>query len=522
MTAPARPVGPSLLEACKKRFFLTKSVADVDKDLTGKQHLKRVLGPLDVTTIGIGAIIGAGIFVLSGVAARDYAGPAIIVSFIITAIACTIVAMCYAELSSMIPEAGSAYAYSYSTMGELVAWLIGWDLILEYSVGGIAVAVGWSGYINGLVESTTGSPLPVAISAAPGTVPGAIINLPAMLIVLALTAVLCFGVKESVTFNKIIVIVKVAIVVIFIVVGMAFIHPENYKPFMPFGFAGVMTGAAIVFFAYIGFDAVATVAEEAKDPQRTMPIGIIGSLVVCTILYILVAAVLTGMVPINLIDVNEPLAGAFAHYGMRWAVALVAVGAIAGITSVLLVSLLAQPRVFFALARDGLLPKKFAQVHPKYNTPWFSTVIMGGIIAIFAGITPITTAAELTNIGTLLAFVLVCIGVVILRKKQPNRKRVFKAPLSGWPWPVLPIAGIAFCLALMASLPALTWVRFVGWMGAGLLIYSFYGYKNSVVGKRMMAAENGKPAETKVEVVPEAKVEVVEEKKDNGKEKAPT
>ena len=480
---------PSLLEEAKQRFFITKSTDDVDKDLTGKQHLKRVLGPLDVTTIGIGAIIGAGIFVLSGVAARDYAGPAIIISFIITAIACTIVAMCYAELASMIPEAGSAYSYSYATMGELVAWLIGWDLILEYSVGAIAVAVGWSGYINGLIKSMTGASLPVALSAAPGSAPGAIINLPAMFIVLLLTAILCFGVKESITINKIIVIIKLVIVVLFIVIGATYIHPENYTPFMPFGAAGVMTGAAIVFFAYIGFDAVATVAEEAKDPQRTMPIGIIASLVVCTILYILVAAVLTGMVPINQIDVNEPLAGAFAHYGQRWAVALVAVGAIAGITSVLLVSLLAQPRVFFALARDGLLPKMFAQVHPKYNTPWFSTLVMGIIISIFAGLTPITTAAELTNIGTLFAFVLVCIGVVILRKRQPNRKRAFKAPLSGWPWPVLPIAGIAFCLALMASLPALTWVRFVGWMGVGLLIYSFYGYNHSVVAKRVADAQ---------------------------------
>jgi basic amino acid/polyamine antiporter, APA family len=490
---------PSFLQQCKQRFFLTKEVADVEKDLTGKQHLKRVLGPLDVTMIGIGAIIGAGIFVLSGVAARDYAGPAIIVSFIITAIACAIVAMCYAELASMIPEAGSAYSYSYSTMGELVAWLIGWDLILEYSVGAIAVAVGWSGYINGLIKSTTGSALPVAFSAAPGSAPGAIINLPAMFIVLILTAILCIGVKESVTINKVIVIIKIVIVILFIIIGATYIDPKNYVPFAPFGMPGIMTGAAIVFFAYIGFDAVATVAEEAKDPQRTMPIGIITSLIVCTILYILVAAVLTGMVPINQIDVNQPLAGAFEHYGQRWAVALVAVGAIAGITSVLLVSLLAQPRVFFALARDGLLPKKFAQVHPKYNTPWFSTVIMGVIIAIFAGLTPITTAAELTNIGTLFAFVLVCIGVVILRKKQPNRKRSFKAPLSGWPWPVLPIIGIAFCLALMASLPALTWVRFVGWMGAGLLIYSFYGYNHSVVAKR--AAE----ARSKAEVVTEIK-----------------
>ena len=513
-TVPAGPKPPSLFEACKKRFFITKRTVDVDADLAGKQHLKRVLGPLDVTLLGIGAIVGAGIFVLSGVAARDYAGPAIIVSFIITAIACAIVAMCYAELASMIPEAGSAYSYSYSTMGELVAWLIGWDLILEYSVGAIAVSVGWSGYICGLIKSTTGYVMPVAFTAAPGSAPGAIINLPAMIIVLLLTALLCLGVKESVGINKVMVIIKLVVVVVFILVGMTLIDPKNYQPFAPFGVPGIMTGAAIVFFAYIGFDAVATVAEEAKDPQRTMPIGIIGSLVVCTILYILVAAVLTGMVPIQDINVNEPLAAAFADQGIRWASALVAVGALAGITSVLLVSLLAQPRVFFALARDGLLPNKFAAVHPRFKTPWFSTLLMGIIIAVFAGLTPITTAAELTNIGTLFAFVLVCIGVVILRKRQPDRKRVFKAPLSGWPWPVLPIVGIAFCLALMASLPALTWIRFVGWMGAGLLIYSFYGYNKSVIAKRMADEEKAKGAVTEAQIVPETK--------GNGKEKSPT
>lgn len=512
MTAPPTPQG-GLLEACKKRFFVTKETADVEADLAGKQHLKRVLGPLDVTTLGIGAIVGAGIFVLSGVAARDYAGPAIVLSFVITGIACAIVAMCYAELASMIPEAGSAYSYSYATMGELVAWLIGWDLILEYSVGAIAVSVGWSGYIVGLVENTTGVAVPVAFTAAPGSAPGAIINLPAMFIVLLLTALLCFGVKESVGINKIMVLVKVGIVIIFILVGMTLIDPKNYDPFMPFGFPGVMTGAAIVFFAYIGFDAVATVAEEAKDPQRTMPIGIIGSLIVCTILYILVAIVLTGIVPIENIDVTEPLAAAFADKGIRWASALVAVGALAGITSVLLVSLLAQPRVFFALARDGLLPKKFAEVHPRFNTPWFSTLLMGIIISILAGLTPITTAAELTNIGTLFAFILVCIGVVILRKKQPDRKRAFKAPLSGWPYPVLPIAGIAFCLALMASLPVLTWIRFVGWMGAGLLIYSFYGYnKSNITRRRAEAAKKGENVQV---------AELVEEKKNVKDEAAP-
>jgi APA family basic amino acid/polyamine antiporter len=295
----------------------------------------------------------------------------------------------------------------------------------------------------------------------------------------------------------------------FIVLGASMVNPKNYDPFMPFGWGGVMTGAAIVFFAYIGFDAVSTVAEETKDPQRTMPIGIISSLVVCTILYIAVAAVLTGMVPVSDIDVNEPLAAAFGDHGIKWAMAAVAAGAIAGITSVLLVSLLAQPRVFFSLARDGLIPKKFAEVHPRFKTPWIPTVMMGVIIAILAGVTPITTAAQLTNIGTLFAFVLVCAGVLILRYKQPDRKRVFRMPLV----PVLPIAGIVFCIVLMLSLPPLTWVRFIGWMGAGLIIYSFYGYERSVLAKRRFGGgvpeeEGEKEEEVKVE---EVTAEVVEE-----------
>ena len=508
---PGGEADKPVLEAAKERLFITKSVDDVEKDLAGKQRFKRVLGPLEVTTLGIGAIIGAGIFVLTGVAARDYAGPAIVLSFVITGIACAIVAMCYAELASMIPEAGSAYTYSYATMGEMVAWLIGWDLILEYSVGCIAVSVGWSGYITGLFEGA-GIDFPAALAAAPGTAPGAIINLPAMFIVLLLTAVLVVGVKESVRVNTVMVIVKVGIVIMFVVIGATMVNPKNYDPFMPFGWGGVMTGAAIVFFAYIGFDAVSTVAEETKDPQRTMPIGIIGSLIVCTILYIAVAAVLTGMVPVDQIDVNEPLAAAFGAHGMKWAMAAVAAGAIAGITSVLLVSLLAQPRVFFSLARDGLLPKKFAEIHPRFKTPWIPTIMMGVIIAILAGVTPITTAAQLTNIGTLFAFVLVCAGVLILRRKQPDRKRVFKIPFV----PFLPIAGIVFCVALMLSLPALTWVRFVAWMGVGLIIYAYYGYDRSVLAKRRFGgAKEGE----EVVVAEETAVAVAEEQKEEEVEK---
>lgn len=469
-----------LIDECKERYFISKRVKDILHDVEkSKGRFKRTLGVFDITTLGIGAIIGAGIFVLTGTAAARHGGPAIVLSFVISGIACAFAALCYAEFASMIPVAGSAYTYSYVTMGELVAWIIGWDLILEYSLGGVAVSIGWSGYFVNLLAGV-GINVPVWMSGAPGSVPGAIINIPAMMIVLLLTAVLIVGVKESARFNNVMVAIKLTVVVFFICVGMFFIAPANWSPFVPFGWGGIMTGAAIVFFAYIGFDAVSTTAEEAKNPQRDLPRGIIASLVVCTILYVLVALVLTGIISYTELDVPHPLALAFNKI-LPGASLIISIGAIAGITSVLLVGLLAQPRIFFSLSRDGLLPKQFSKIHPKFKTPYIPTMITGLIVALFAGFLPIGTAAELVNIGTLFAFLLVCLGIPILRKTQPNAKRPFKCPLV----PIIPLLGVLFCIYLMMSLPLLTWLRFFVWFGIGLVIYSSYGYSNSELAKKL-------------------------------------
>jgi len=443
---------------------------------TGEEgsRLKRSLNLLDILFIGIGAIIGAGIFVLAGVAAALHAGPAVILSFVVAGIACGLAALCYAEFASMIPVSGSAYTYSYSTMGELVAWVIGWDLILEYAVGAIAVSIGWSGYLVELLGAA-GIHLPAAISGSPFAVSGAIINLPAMFIVLLLTGLLVLGTKESAGINTALVAVKIIVIIIVIIVGFSFVNPKNYDPLMPFGIGGVFGGAAIVFFAYIGFDAASTTAEEAKNPQRDLPIGIIGALVISTALYIMAAVVLTGMVPYTELNQSAPFAYAFTKYHVTWATAVVSAGAIAGITSVLLVSLLAQPRIFFSLSRDGLLPKGISTVHPRFRTPYKATLITGVAVAIFAGILPIGVAAELTNIGTLFAFFLVSVGIIILRKKRPDLHRPFRVPLVPW----LPAIGAFMCLLLMLSLPAITWFRFLGWLGIGLLIYANYGYHRS-------------------------------------------
>ena len=448
---------------------------------TGEEgsRLKRSLNLLDILFIGIGAIIGAGIFVLAGVAAALHAGPAVIASFVVAGVACGFAALCYAEFASMIPVSGSAYTYSYSTLGELVAWIIGWDLILEYAVGAIAVSIGWSGYLVELLGAA-GITVPTAISGSPLAVPGAIINLPAMFIVLLLTGLLVLGTKESAGINTALVAVKIIVIIIVIAVGFSFVNPKNYDPFMPFGIGGIFGGAAIVFFAYIGFDAASTTAEEAKNPQRDLPIGIIGALVISTALYIMAAVVLTGMVPYTELNQSAPFAYAFTKYHVTWATAVVSAGAIAGITSVLLVSLLAQPRIFFSLSRDGLLPKGIAKVHPRFRTPYKATLITGIAVAIFAGILPIGVAAELTNIGTLFAFFLVSVGIIILRKKRPDLHRPFKVPLVPW----LPAAGAIMCLLLMFSLPALTWYRFIGWLGFGLLIYANYGYHRSRILKK--------------------------------------
>jgi APA family basic amino acid/polyamine antiporter len=467
----------------RTQLFHRKPVAMLLEDAAFHEGgLKRALGALDLTALGIGAIIGAGIFVLTGVAAAKLAGPAVTLSFVVSGFACAMAALCYAEFASMIPVAGSAYSYSYATMGELVGWIIGWDLILEYAVGAAAVAVGWSGYLR-VILSGVGIHLPVELANAPGSVPGAMINLPALLIVLVITAILVVGISESARVNSIIVAIKLTAVAIVIVVGAFFIRPANWSPFVPFGWHGIMKGAAVIFFAYIGFDAVSTAAEEVVEPQRNLPLGIIGSLLVCTVLYILVAAVLTGMTRYKTIDINAPLASAFVNQGLNFVSAIVSLGAVAGLTSVLLVLLLGQSRIFFAISRDGLLPPAFSRIHPRFRTPYIPTILTGIAVGLTAAFLPIQEIAELTNIGTLFAFVLVCIGVWILRHADPERRRPFKTPLV----PLVPILGVLFCGFLMLSLPLVTWMRFVVWLALGLVIYFTYGRWHS----RVSASGNG-------------------------------
>ncbi|HUY28917.1 MAG TPA: amino acid permease [Candidatus Binataceae bacterium] len=450
----------------------------------GGGGLKRALGALDLTMLGIGAIVGAGIFVLTGVAAAKYAGPAVTLSFVVSGFACAMAALCYAEFAAMIPVAGSAYSYSYATMGELVAWIIGWDLVLEYAVGAAAVAVGWSGYLQVILKGF-GIAIPNAFAHAHGAGPGGVIDLPALLIVLAISAVLYVGISESARLNSVIVAIKLAVIALVIVVGVFYIRPANWSPFAPMGWVGVMKGAAVIFFAYIGFDAVSTAAEEVIDPMRDLPIGILASLFVCTALYILVAAVLTGMVPAHTIDLNAPLASAFVHRGLNAVSGIISLGAVAGLTSVLLVLLLGQSRVFFAVSRDGLLPPAFSRIHPRFRTPYIPTTLTGIAVGITAAILPIQEIAELTNIGTLFAFVLVCLGLMILRTVAPEMRRPFRTPLV----PVVPILGVIFCVYLMLSLPAVTWIRFFVWMAIGFGIYFGYGRFHSRV-----AAESDRAA----------------------------
>lgn len=399
------------------------------------------------------------------------------VSFIISGLACAFAALCYAEFAAMVPAAGSAYTYGYAALGEFWAWIIGWDLILEYMVAVAAVAIGWSGYVVNLL-SQIGIDLPKAFTTAPGTSPESIINLPAILIIAAITGLLCLGIKQSAWVNNIIVLIKVAVVLLFIVLGVSHVNPQNWTPFMPFGWNGVMTGAAVVFFAYIGFDAVSTAAEEVKNPQRDLPIGIVVSLLVCTTLYIIVSAILTGMVPYtHFKEVSAPVAFALAQVGVKWGSAAVSVGAICGITSVLLVMALGQTRVLFAMSRDGLIPRFFSDVHPTFGTPVKTTLLTGTIAAILAGFTPISVVAELTNIGTLAAFVVVSASVIYLRKTRPELERPFKCPAV----PIFPALSIVFCLYLIISLPLITQLRFVIWMFLGLIMYFSYGRKNSII-----------------------------------------
>lgn len=457
----------------------TKKIDDLISSAERK-GLKKTLGASDMVMLGVGCIIGTGIFVLTGVAAAKYAGPGIMLSFVLSGLACAFAALAYAELASMVPVAGSAYTYSYAALGEIIAWIVGWNLILEYSVGSSAVAAGWSGYMVGLLKSA-GIELPKAYTAVPAD--GGIVNLPAMLIALFLSVLLVRGTKESATLNKILVFIKLAAVFIFLLLAGPKVNPANWTPFMPYGFSGVAGGAAIIFFAYIGFDAVATAAEECRNPNRDLPIGIIGSLIVCTILYIAVAAVLTGVVPYTELNNAEPVAYALRAIGYNLGSALVGTGAIAGITTVLLVLMYGQTRVFFAMSRDGLIPAGICKVHPQYGTPHVITILAGVAVALIAGFTPIGIIAELTNIGTLFAFVVAAIGVFVLRKTRPDLHRPFRCPAVSI---VAPLAVLS-CGYLMYNLPGETWLRFFIWSAIGFAVYFLYSYRNSELNKQKTA-----------------------------------
>ncbi len=462
-------------------MFTRKSMASLQTEAEAGT-LRRVLGPVNLTTLGVGAIIGAGIFVLTGQAAAQYAGPAIVLSFVLAGIACAFAGLCYSEMASMIPVAGSAYTYSYATMGEFLAWIIGWDLILEYSLGAATVAVGWSGYVVSFLRNNLGINVPAQLSAAPGTTMGgetAIFNLPAALVVLLVTGLLIIGIKESARVNATIVILKVAVILLFIAFGVAFVNADNLTPFIPantgeygeFGWSGIVRGAGVIFFAYIGFDAVSTAAQEAKNPQKDMPTGILLSLAICTILYITVSLVMTGIVPFDQLQVPDPIAVAIDNTTLNWLNPLIKLGAIAGLSSVILVMLLAQPRIFYSMSRDGLLPPFAGKIHPRFRTPHITTAITGVAVAAAAGFFPIGALGELVSIGTLLAFVLVCAGVIVLRRTMPDAPRPFKVP--GMPW--VPLLGVVSCLYLMAGLPWATWQRLLIWLVIGLAIYFLYG-----------------------------------------------
>ena len=484
-------------------LFTKKSVTQLQSDAQGESSgLHRTLGALNLTSLGVGAIIGAGIFSITGVAAAQYAGPGLVISFIISAIACGFAGLCYAEFASMLPIAGSAYTYSYATVGELFAWIIGWDLIIEYLFAASTVAVAWSGYVISFLEKNLGLVIPDAFRSAPlafspdtgFTATTSLVNLPAVLIILLITILLVKGIRESATFNNIIVVVKLIVIVLFIVFGFQYVNTANWTPFIPentgefgeFGWSGIFRAAGVIFFAYIGFDAVSTAAQEAKNPQRDMPIGILASLAVCTVLYILVSLVLTGIVPYTMLNVPDPIAVAVdaarlpdGSLALGWLSPLVKIGAIAGLSSVILVMLMGQPRIFFTMSRDGLLPPVFSKVHPTFKTPIVSTLITGGVAMVIAGLFPINVLSELVSIGTLLAFILVCAAVLVLRRTHPDLERPFRTPLV----PFVPIAGIIICLMQMLPLPLPTWERLGAWLALGLLIYFFYGVKHSTVNE---------------------------------------
>jgi len=459
----------------RQQIFAVKSIKVLEEEMASENRLRRVLGPVSLTALGVGAIIGAGIFVLTGLAAHDYAGPGLMLSFVIAGLGCTFAALCYAEFASMIPVAGSAYTYAYATMGEMMAWIIGWDLVLEYGMASSTVAYGWSKYFLHFIE-IFGLHIPTFLTSDPFSTPGAWFNLPAAAIVGLVTVILVVGIRESASFNAAMVVLKLAVVLFVIFAGIPYVDTSNWSPFMPFGFTGVASGAAYVFFAYIGFDSVSTHAEEARNPQRDVPIGIITSLLLCTLLYIAVSAVLTGMVPYAEINIDAPIAAAFTRYGLKGAVLFISFGAVAGITSVLLVLMLSQPRVFFAMARDGLLPNEFfGTVHPRFRTPHKATILTGFCVALVAALFPIHALAEMVNIGTLFAFVVVCGAVWIMRYTNPDQHRPFRCPLV----PLVPFLGILFNLGLMLSLGWHNWLRLGVWLGIGLAIYFGYSRHHS-------------------------------------------